>query len=177
MNAEEDFLHWNVVSGDNFRSRATTPLDGRELHNSVKEWDWSETSSAKKQRISATEKSPEVQKCPGLCRVLLFKLCPKLRLLHSRSVLPYWSESRVASKRGVCNLSFHHHVLPRNMQHTIQAAQKGVSSTLIGSIVSASPFCVVILSPFFGYYVSWSTIICERKCIYLPPLPRAPPLE
>ncbi|KAL5478085.1 hypothetical protein EMCRGX_G024964 [Ephydatia muelleri] len=36
----------------------------------------------------------------------------------------------------------------------IEAAQKGVSSTLIGSIVSASPFCVVILSPFFGYYGS-----------------------
>ena len=37
---------------------------------------------------------------------------------------------------------------------TSQAALKGVSYTVIGSIVSASPLCVVLLSPFLGYYVS-----------------------
>ena len=37
----------------------------------------------------------------------------------------------------------------------LQAESKGVSPIVLGVIFSSSPFCVVILSPVFGYLVSW----------------------
>ena len=38
--------------------------------------------------------------------------------------------------------------------HALQAEEKGVSPIVTGVIISGSPFCVFVLSPFLGYFVS-----------------------
>ncbi len=51
----------------------------------------------------------------------------------------------------------------------LQAAEKGSTPTITGLIVSASPLCVVITSPLFGYFVRTRTLhsFCKPCTILL----------
>ena len=50
---------------------------------------------------------------------------------------------------------------PIHAHHTIemvQASEKGSSALTTGIIIGASPLCLVLVSPFVGYFVSFKTL-------------------
>ena len=50
---------------------------------------------------------------------------------------------------------------PLYAHHTIemvQASEKGSSALTTGIIIGASPLCLVLVSPFVGYFVSFKTL-------------------
>ena len=46
-----------------------------------------------------------------------------------------------------------HHII-----EMVQASEKGSSALTTGIIIGASPLCLVLVSPFVGYFVSFKTL-------------------